>query len=174
MEWTTDSHSSHSSFFGSEQMESLFEGDEDRSGPEQKSNGQQKPSPSAASGQQQQQDQSVEAKGSKGKGVGKRSVEMANGNIVGQNAGTKSQAKGDKDKKQSQTEVINFFLSQPSPAMAQQQLSAGEISERLLIWMQDRLYNDLLKQFRWDFQWVNEVGTYLFIVKQLFISRASS
>nr|CAD2125863.1 unnamed protein product [Meloidogyne enterolobii] len=34
--------------------------------------------------------------------------------------------------------------------------NSSSVSEAILIWIEDRLINDLLKQFRWDVQWINE------------------
>ncbi|KAF7638213.1 hypothetical protein Mgra_00002443 [Meloidogyne graminicola] len=41
-----------------------------------------------------------------------------------------------------------------SPQMAD--FNSTSVSEEILIWVEDRLINDLLKQFRWDTQWINE------------------
>ncbi|KAL7072207.1 hypothetical protein ACQ4LE_009024 [Meloidogyne hapla] len=42
---------------------------------------------------------------------------------------------------------------QPSPLA---DFNSSSVSEAILIWVEDRLINDLLKQFRWDTQWINE------------------
>jgi len=39
--------------------------------------------------------------------------------------------------------------------------NSSSVSEAILIWIEDRLINDLLKQFRWDVQWINEVIVYM-------------
>ena len=41
------------------------------------------------------------------------------------------------------------------------------VTDLLQLWFEDRLFNELLQQFRWDFQWVNEVNFLKFTCRDL-------
>lgn len=50
--------------------------------------------------------------------------------------------------------------SHPNPS----KLSALAVSERLMLWVNDSVLNELLKQYHWDFKLVEEVGCLVVLI----------
>jgi hypothetical protein len=52
---------------------------------------------------------------------------------------------------------IEFDSPQDPDSSLEQETKGFGVEEKMHLWVEDRLMNELLQQFRWDFKWIDEV-----------------